>query len=90
MNLYIELLPFHLALRSLECLVYDALRIAVSFTLNTGCPDRRRDVLSFVPVILLKFEGEDLEFNVIAKASRKFRGRKDLKSSLYPASCCDV
>lgn len=75
MNQCIELC-LRLTLRLLECLVYDALRIAVSFTLDAGCPDRRRDVLTFVPVILLKFEGEDLEFNIIAKDSRKFCGKR--------------
>lgn len=48
---------YHVLLRFLEYLVYDALRIAVSFTLNAGCPDRHRDVLSFVPVVVAKFEG---------------------------------
>lgn len=63
-----------------------ALRIAVCFTLNAGCPDRHRDVLSFVPVVAAKFEGggeEDLEFNIIAKDSRKFSARKDLKSFAF-------
>lgn len=63
-----------------------ALRIAVCFTLNAGCPDCHRDVLSFVPVVAAKFEGggeEDLEFNIIAKDSRKFSARKDLKSFAF-------
>lgn len=41
-----------------------ALRIAVCFTLNAGCPDRHRDVLSFVPVVAAKFEGGRGRFRI--------------------------
>lgn len=62
-----------------------ALRIAVCFTLNAGCPDRHRDPF-LCPCRRSEIRGggeEDLEFNIIAKDSRKFSARKDLKSFAF-------